>query len=172
MTNSRFFSAIMLVTLFQLLSQPALSEEVYFQAADQSFSVRLPSNFTPSSSPPAGTVLAVESPGGWSLFCSKQEPVELDSAQFAERMKRNLFDAGAQIFGKARKPLSGQPAASFLVGGVVPGKESLFVYNQRPDAVYTFVLNYPVGQRANASGIWNQASPTFKFAKPLKKSEK
>ena len=40
----------------------------------------------------------------------------------------------------------------------------LFVFNQRPDAVFVFVLNYPSGQRTQAAGIWNQIAPTFKFA--------
>lgn len=152
-----------LLTLCLFLSTGAWAQDVFFQASDQSFSVKLPSQFEPSTSPPNGTVLALESQGGFSLFCSKGEPVQLDATQFADRMKRNLYDGGAQIFGKAQKPLAGHPAASFLVGGVVEGKESLFIFNQRPDAVYTFVFNYPVGQRQKASGIWNQASPSFKF---------
>ncbi|HIB69217.1 MAG TPA: hypothetical protein EYO33_30075 [Phycisphaerales bacterium] len=152
-----------LIALCFLLSAASWAQDVLFHAEDQSFSVNLPSHFQPSNSPPNGTVLALETQGGFSLFCSKGEPVELDAGQFAERMKRNLYDGGAQILGKAQKPLAGQPAASFLVGGVVKGKESLFIFNQRPDAVYTFVFNYPVGQRQKASGIWNQASPTFKF---------
>lgn len=158
--------------LCHLLVQAAWCQETYFQASDQSFSIKLPASFAPSTSPPSGTILAVEASGGVSLFCSKQEPVELDAQQFADRMKRNLFDAGAQIFGKARRPLGEHPAASFLVGGVVEGKESLFVYNQRPDGVYTFVLNYPVGQRKQAAGVWNQASSNLKFKKVESKKKK
>ena len=152
-----------MATLLLFFSTGAWAQDVFFQASDQSFSVKLPSQFQPSTSPPNGTILAVESGGGFSLFCSKKDPVELDATQFADRMKRNLYDGGAQIFGKAQKPLAGQPAVSFLVGGVVAGKESLFIFNQRPDAVYTFVFNYPTGQRQKASAIWNQASPSFKF---------
>lgn len=164
------------ITLFLFVALLGLSplwaqESTVFQASDQSFSVRLPSNFEPAASPPNGTVLAVEVPNsGMSLFCSKGEAVELDDKIFRDKMKQNLFDGGAQIFGKAKAPLAGESAASFLVGGIVNGKESLFVFNKRPDAVFTFVLNYPVGQRAKASQVWNAIAPTFKFRKPGKKA--
>ena len=166
MTRNFFF---ILTTLF-LASMPTLAQSpVVYQASDQSFSVRLPGNFEPAASPPNGTVLAVEVPNtGMSLFCSKSEAVELDDKIFRDKMKQNLFDGGAQIYGKAKAPLAGESAASFLVGGIVSGKESLFVFNKRPDAVFTFVLNYPVGQRAQASKIWNQIAPTFKFKKAEK----
>ncbi len=144
----------------------ALAQEVVFQASDQSFSVSLPANFGPASSPPSNTLLALEAPSKFSLFCQKGEAVELDDGLFAEKMKQNLYDGGAQIFGKARAPLAEQPAASFLVGGVVPGIESLFVFNKRPDAVYTFVLNYPSGQRTQAASLWKQIAPSFQF-RPL-----
>lgn len=157
------------VLLVSFLCVSALqAEEVVHRASDQSFSVRLPARFEPSPSPPSNTVLSVEVPGTKVfLDCSKSEAVVLEGQVFADKMKRNLFDAGAQIHGKARASLAGKPAASFLVGGIRPGKESLFVFNQRPDAVYTFVLNYPVGQRSQASKLWNQVAPTFKFA-PVK----
>lgn len=163
--------AVLLASLICLSSVQA--EEVVHRASDQSFSVRLPARFEPSASPPSGTVLSVEVPGTRVfLDCSKSEAVELDGSVFADKMKRNLFDAGAQIYGKAKAPLAGKPAASFLVGGIRPGKESLFVFNQRPDAVYTFVLNYPVGQRKQASKLWNSIAPSFKFAPVMAKPKK
>lgn len=147
----------------------AAAQGVVYQATDQSFSVQLPAGFGPADSPPANTLLAVEVPNsGMSLFCTKGEAVELEQEVFAEKMKQNLFDGGAQIHGKARASLAGKPASSFLVGGVARGKESLFVFNQREDAVYTFVFNYPEGQREKAAGMWNKIAPTFKFRQPKK----
>lgn len=151
--------------IFLLVCSPLSAQPSTVQASDGSFWVGLPQSFGPASDPPNNTILAVEIPGtGFNLFCSKGEAVDLEAPVFAERMKRNLFDNGAQIFGKATANLAGKPASSFLVGGVAPGKESLFVFNQRPDAVYTFVLNYPTGQRQKASSLWNEIAPTFRFA--------
>ena len=170
--NLRHHSTVSLWTILlcSILATTCLGQERLHTASDKSFTVKLPSSFGPASSPPKGTKLAVEIPNtGIYLFCSKGEAVELSLEIFAEKMKRNLYDGGAQLFGRAKSSLAGKPAASFLVGGVVPGKESLFVYNQRPDAVYTFVLSYPVGQRRKASRIWNDIAPTFKFKSGARK---
>lgn len=165
-SNLRYISTVSLWTILfcSILVTTCLGQERLHTASDQSFTVRLPSSFGPAASPPKGTKLAVEIPNtGIYLFCSKGEAVDLSLEIFAEKMKRNLYDGGAQLFGRAKAPLAGKPAASFLVGGVVPGKESLFIFNQRPDAVYTFVLSYPRGQRRKASKLWNSIAPTFKF---------
>lgn len=135
-----------------------------FQATDFSFTVQLPADFGPAEDPPAGAILAVEIPGrGISLFCSKEKAEQIDQDILAEQLKRRLYDNGAQIYGKAKATLGGKPAASFLVGGIKPGKESLFVYNSRPDSLYVFVLNYPKADRQLAAKMWNQMAPTFKF---------
>ena len=155
--------------LLLLLCSVGLAQSSVYQASDQSFSVTLPSAFASAGSPPDNTVLAVEVPNsGVSLFCTKGEAVELDPSVFADQMKRNLYDGGAQIYGNAQATLGQAPASSFLVGGVAPGKESLFVFNQRSDSVYTFVLNYPVGQRETAAKLWDAIAPSFKFRPPAK----
>lgn len=135
-----------------------------FQATDFSFTVQLPSEFGPADDPPSHAILAVEIPGREiSLFCSKEKADQVDGEILAEQLKRRLYDNGAQIYGSAKAPLANKPAASFLVGGIKEGKESLFVYNSRPDAMYVFVLNYPKGDRQVAAKLWNQMAPTFKF---------
>lgn len=150
---------VMLLCLSALQAQ-----QTVFQASDHSFSVKLPGGFGPASSPPNNTILAAQmGNSGITLFSTKDEAISVGIDAFAEKMKQNLYDSGAQIHGKAKAPLAGMPAASFLVGGVVSGKESLFVFNQRDDAVYTFVLNYPVGERKKAATMWNAIAPTFQF---------
>lgn len=142
----------------------AFAQGSVYQAKDNSFSVNLPSDFGPAVDPPTHAILAVEIPNrGISLFCSKEQAEEIDAEILAEQAKRNLYDNGAQIHGKSKSTLAGKPAASFLVGGIKPGKESLFVYNTRPDALYVFVLNYPQGDRQTAAQIWNRLAPSFKF---------
>jgi hypothetical protein len=136
-----------------------------FPSSDGSFWVNLPNNFGPAGNPPASAILAVEIPNtGVSLFCEKGEAVELAPELYADKQKQMLFDNGAQIFGSRNSSLAEKPACSFLVGGIAEGKESLFVFNQRDDGVYAFVLNYPTGQRQQAASLWNQIAPTFKFA--------
>lgn len=160
--NYRFSLLLMLL----LCLAPACADTTV-PANDGSFWVQLPDSFGPVANP-AG-ILDVEMPGGSvSLICKKGEAVELEPELFAEKQKRMLFDNGAQIFGTASSTLAGKPACSFLVGGVKEGKESLFVFNQREDAVYVFVLNYPTGQRQDAARLWNQIAPTFKFASKKK----
>ena len=156
--------AILLSILCALaVSAPAQSNTV--PSTDGSFWVKLPESFGPAGKPPSGTILAVEIPdSGISLFAQKGEAAELDPKLYADKQKQLLYDNGAQVFGSASSTLAGAPACSFLVGGQVQGKESLFVFNQRPDAVFVFVLNYPSGQRTRAAEIWNQIAPTFKFA--------
>lgn len=143
----------------------AVSAQNTVTSSDGSFWVTLPEGFGPAGNPPASAVLAVERPGsGVSLFCEKGEAVNLDPKLYADKQKQMLFDNGAQIHGSRSSTLAEQPACSFLVGGVAQGKESLFVFNQRDDALYAFVLNYPQGQRQEAAKLWNQIAPTFKFA--------
>jgi hypothetical protein len=135
-------------------------------STDGSFWVNLPESFGPAGNPPATAILAVEIPNsGISLFCEKGEAVELDPKVYADKQKQMLFDNGAQIHGTRSSVLADKPACSFLVGGIAQGKESLFVFNQRDDGLYAFVLNYPQGQRDKAASLWNQIAPTFKFAK-------
>lgn len=156
--------AFRLLVLSLLLSGLALSESSVYQAVDHSFSVKLPAGFGPASDPPSHAILAVEIPGrGISLFCTKEKAEEIEAEVLAEQAKRNLYDNGAQIHGKSKSTLGNKPAASFLVGGIKAGKESLFVYNTRPDALYVFVLNYPKADRETAAKLWNQLAPTFKF---------
>ncbi|MFA5506100.1 MAG: hypothetical protein WC314_06350 [Vulcanimicrobiota bacterium] len=162
MTKRLLFLLTLLFTL--TVSVPALSRTL--SSSDGSFWVDLPAGFGPASDPPANTILAVEVPGsGISLFAQKGDPVEMDPTEYADRQKRMLFDNGAQIHGTTTSTLAERPACSFLVAGVAQGKESLFVFNQRQNAVYVFVLNYPVGQRQKAAGLWDQIAPTLKFAK-------
>ena len=157
-------------TLF--LVSEAWAEGNMVQATDQSFSVKLPATFRQDPNPPSQAILATVIPNsGVSLYCSKQAAEEVGADVFAEQAKRNLYDNGAQIYGKAKATLDNKPAASFLVGGIKEGKESLFVYNTREDALYVFVLNYPKGQRKMAAGLWNEIAPTFHFA-PAKKKKK
>lgn len=153
-----------LVLFCLMLLGLALAQGSVYQATDHSFSVNLPAEFGPAADPPGHAVLAVEIPNrGISLFCTKEKAEELDAEILAEQAKRNLYDNGAQIHGKSKSTLAGKPAASFLVGGVKQGKESLFVYNTRPDALYVFVLNYPQNDRQTAAQIWNRLAPSFKF---------
>jgi hypothetical protein len=169
MTHFRFATVLCLLLLGL---QPGIAQENSFHSSDNSFSISLPADFGPASSPPGDTIFAVESPSRQiTLFCSKAEAVEIGIDAFAEKMKRNLYDGGAQIHGKAKAPLASQPAASYLVGGVVPNKESLFIFNLRPDGVYTFVLNYPTGQRKQAGQVWNALAPAFKFRAVEKKTK-
>ena len=159
------YRILTLLALFGALTLSAPAQTNTVPATDGSFWVNLPQNFGPAGSPPSGTILAVEIPNsGISLFAQKGEAVELDPELYADKQKQMLYDNGAQIFGSANSTLAGHPACSFLVGGQVQGKESLFVFNQRPEAAFVFVLNYPTGQRSKAAGIWNQIAPTFKFA--------
>ena len=156
---------VILLSIVCALTLSASAQSNTVPSTDGSFWVNLPQSFGPAGSPPTGTILAVEIPNsGVSLFAQKGEAVELDPKMYADRQKQMLYDNGAQVFGSASSKLAGHPACSFLVGGQVQGKESLFVFNQRPDAVFVFVLNYPSGQRTQAAGIWHQIAPTFKFA--------
>lgn len=138
--------------------------QTMFVATDQSFSVALPTEFGPELSPPAEAILAAERPqGDYSIYCIKGEAVDLEPQIYGEQVKRTLYDSGAQIHGQSQATLAGRPATSFLIAGVSEGKESLFVFNQREDAVYTFILNYPVGQRDRAANIWDGMVPSIKF---------
>lgn len=154
---------ISLLFIFFLATGPAPAEQSH-QAQDGSFTLSLPDGFTTMAAPPAGTVLALETPGSsFNLFFLPGEAVELEPALFAERMKRNLFDNGAQIYEKSQVEVGGVPAAKFFVGGLKPGRESIFIFIQHPKTAYTVVMNYPAGQRDQAKGMWATAAQSLKF---------
>ena len=119
-SHSHIFTRSALFLL--LLCSIAWAEGTIFQASDQSFTVKLPSTFSADQNPPGQTVLAAVIPNsGVSLYCDKREAEEVSADVFAEQAKRNLYDNGAQIYGKAKASLGNKPAAR---AGLGPGPGS------------------------------------------------
>lgn len=142
----------------------AQNEPKQYAAKDGAFTFSAPSAFQDIPNAPGGAIVALEVPGfGVSILAERQEAEELETAQAADRAKTELSKNGAKVIGSATANLAGKPAFSLLVGGVKAGRESLFVYNLRSDYWYVFVLNYPEGQRKDASDLWKMIAPTIKF---------
>lgn len=153
--------ALLLVAAGPVQSQ---NEAKKYSAKNGAFTFSAPSAFQDIANAPPNALVALEVPGFGVSFLSqreKAEQVEADAAQ--TQAKKKLMESGATILGSARADLAGRPAFSMLVGGVKSGKESLFVYNLRPDYWYVFVLNYPEGQRKDAADLWKMIAPTIKF---------
>lgn len=164
---------ISLLLLFLAGTALGQNEKQKYTAKNNSFSIMAPSAFQVIQPIPKEAILAIEvSSFGVSLLVNTSEPVEIETKKFASKMKENLTKGGAQILGTVVGQLHGKPAVSFLVGGVKPGKESLFAFNLREDAVYGFILNYPVGSRQDAAELWDDISPTLVFTPPPKKKKK
>ena len=158
----------LLLLLWLSAGASASAETVSYSAIDKSFTFRAPSGFQ-ATNKAQGAILDLEIPGtGVSLVAINGKAVEVELETFASQMKMNINDAGGSVLGSVDATLDGQPAVSFLVAGIKPGKESFFVYNLRKDAVYTFVFNYPKGSRSEAVKVWKELAPTLKF-RPTKK---
>lgn len=165
MTNRFTKTVALMISICLLWAASALAESITYTATDQSFAFKAPAGFK-TVQEVRGAILDLEIPGaGVSLVTVRQEAVEVDLKTFASQMKMNINDSGGSVLGTVDASLDGQPAVSFLVAGIKPGKESFFVYNLRKDAVYTFVFNYPKGSRSEAVKLWKELSPTLKFRK-------
>lgn len=151
----------------------AQTEKQRYHANNKSFSLAAPSAFQEIYPMPKDAIFGIEVARlGVSILVSTSEPVEIETKKFAKGMKKKLTEGGARILGTVTSDLHGKPAVSFIVGGVKPGKESFFVFNLRPDAVYGFILNYPDGQRQDAKELWDDVYPSIVFTPPPKKKKK
>ncbi len=143
----------------------AQNEAKQFKAKNGAFSFKAPAAFQEISDAPGSAIVALEVPGFGVSFLAERHPAEeLETEKAMTQAKTELGKNGATILGSATANLASKPAFSLLVGGVKQGKESLFVYNLRSDFWYVFVLNYPSGQRKDASDLWKMIAPTIKFA--------
>lgn len=166
---------LVLFLTLMLLAQSAVAqnEKRQYIANNNSFRLSAPSAFMEIKPTPKPAIFAIEVASfGVSLLVSTSDPVEIETKEFAKGMKERLSKGGAQILGSETGKLQGKPTVRLLVGGVKPGKESLFVYNLREDAVYGFILNYPVGSRQDAQELWNDIAPSIVFTPPPKKKKK
>lgn len=153
-----------LLALALVVAAKGQNELKKYSAKNSAFTLSAPSAFQTITDASAETMIALEVPNfGVSLLATREKAEELEAEKFVPELKKRLIKGGATVLGSAAAKLDGQPAYSFLVGGVKANRESLFVYNMRHDFWYVFVLNYPQGQRKDAADLWKLIAPTIRF---------
>lgn len=159
-------SRSLLALLLILLSSPAPAQNELktYTAKNGALSFSAPAAFQSIADVSPSAIVAIEVASfGVSFLATREKAEELEQEMFMPELKKRLLEGGAKVLGSAAAKIDGMPAYSFIVGGVKPGRESLFVYNIRKDFWYVFILNYPQGQRKDASDLWKLIGPSIKF---------
>lgn len=165
-TPFRAFTLLLLAAALwaAVLPAGAQNEKKQYAARNGAFTFKAPAAFRDIVNAPKNALVALEVPGhGVSFMAQREKAEEVETDLALAQAKKNFSQGGATILGSARAKLASAPAFSVLVGGVKPGRESLFVYNLRSDYWYVFVLNYPEGQRKDAAELWQDIAPSITF---------